>query len=126
MSLLHEKESYVLRGISFDIYNEFGPGHKESVYGNAFEQELIVKNISYLKEPQINLYHKNGKKIGSYRPDFIIWNKIIVELKSANFLLPVFEKQLRYYLKGSEYQLGFLVNFGSNEIQILRRINNNL
>jgi len=68
--------------------------------------------------------------------DFIVWNKIIIEFKSAtfllpvfekqlSFLLPVFEKQLRYYLKGSGYKLGFLVNFGSDKIQIIRRIRSN-
>ena len=126
MSLLYEKESYLLRGIWFNIYNELGPGHKESVYCNAFGQELIINKIPYLKEPQINLYYKNGEKIGNYRPDFIVWNKIIVEFKSVNFLIPVFEKQLRYYLKGSNYKLGFLVNFGSDKIQIIRKINGNL
>ncbi len=122
MELLYEKESYILRGIWFDIFNEFGPGHKESVYCNTFEQELIIKKIPYTREPQIHLYHKNGKVIGNYRPDFIAWDKIIIEFKSTAFLMPVFHKQILYYLKASDYKLGFLVNFGSDKIQIIRRI----
>jgi len=63
-----------------------------------------------------------GKEIGTYQPDFIIDNKIIIELKSALTMPKVFEKQLYYYLRGTSYKIGYLVNFGSDKLDIRRRI----
>ena len=62
------------------------------------------------------------EKVGYYKPDFIIDNKIIIELKSLDFMPQDLEKQLIYYLKGTNYKLGLLVNFGSNKLVIKRKI----
>jgi len=120
-SLLYEKESYILRGIWMKIYNELGPGHKESVYVKAFIQELKEGSIPHISEPVVNLYRK-GEKIGTFRPDLIIWNKIVVEFKAVDFLPKVSEKQLESYLVGSKFKLGFLVNFGGKWLVIKRKI----
>lgn len=62
-------------------------------------------------------------KMGVYRPDFVVDDKIILELKAVEFLPRNDEKQLSYYLNGSSYRLGFLINFGSrNRVDIRRRI----
>ena len=63
-----------------------------------------------------------GKKIGVYQPDFIIDDKIIVELKTIPRITSIEQKQLWNYLKGSEYVLGLLVNFGRTELEIERVI----
>ncbi|MFA6295975.1 MAG: GxxExxY protein [Patescibacteria group bacterium] len=119
--LLYEKESYVLRGIWMDIYNSLGPGHKEIVYGNAFEHTLRNNKIPFIREPIISLIY-DGKKVGTYRPDFITFNEIIVEFKSLNIIPQVFYKKIYQYLKSSQYKLAFIVNFGTTELQIIRRI----
>lgn len=120
-SLLYEQESYVLRGLWMHIYNSLGPGHKEIVYGNAFEQTLKSNRIPYIREPIISLIF-DGKKVGTYRPDFIVYGKIIVEFKSLNIIPQVFIKKLYQYLKSSQYKLAFIVNFGTTKLQIIRRI----
>lgn len=121
-SLLYERESYILRGIWMKVYNELGPGHKESVYVKVFVQELKKNNIYFEQEKSINIY-RQGEIVGNYRPDFIAYNKIIIEFKAIEFLPEVCYKQLKSYLVSSKYKLGFLVNFGGPKLQIIRQIN---
>lgn len=68
-----------------------------------------------------DVIYKN-EKAGIYRPDFIVSDTIIVELKVKPFLAREDERQFWYYLKGSNCKLGFLVNFGSKQLEIQRRI----
>ena len=60
--------------------------------------------------------------MGIYEPDFVIEDKIIVEIKSVLTMPKVFENQLYYYLKGTNYKVGYLVNFGNEHIDIRRRV----
>ena len=62
------------------------------------------------------------KKAGTYIPDFVIDDKIIVEIKVKPILIQENKKQFWYYLRGSYYRLGFLVNFGTKKLEIVRRI----
>ena len=119
--LLYEKESYKIRGCFFAVYNELGFGHKEVVYQRALEEEFIRQNMKSEREVGLPVSY-NGKKIAEYRPDFIISNKIIIEIKALEFMPKRLESQLVYYLKGTQVPLGFLVNFGSKPLQIIRKV----
>jgi len=120
--LIYEKESYRLRGMWFDIYNAIGPGHKESVYGNAFEQLLKKNFVPYNREPSFDL-NFGDENVGNYRPDFTAWNKIIIEFKSVDFIPKAFKEKVEQYLKVSGFRLAFIVNFGTSPITIIRRAN---
>ncbi len=63
-----------------------------------------------------------GENVGIYEPDFIIEDKVLVEIKAVPMLTKLFDTQLYYYLKGTKYEVGFLVNFGAEKLQIKRRI----
>ena len=119
--LLYPELSYRLQGCFFTVYNTLGFGHKEVVYERALEEELIKGNISYKKEQTLPIFY-NEKKIAEYRPDFVIDDKIIVEIKALEFLPGKLVIQLIYYLKGTKYKLGYLVNFGAERLQIIRRV----
>lgn len=120
--LLYPKLSYQIRGAVFTVYKTLGPYHKESVYANALAEELEKRKIPFTREKSINVIYEN-KKVGIYRPDFLVDDKVVIELKAAEFLPRNDEKQLSYYLGGTPYRLGFLVNFGSrNGVDIRRRI----
>ena len=119
--LLYEKESYILRGICFKIYNELGPGHKESVYVSALKQEFEENKVLYENEKVI-IVKRKGIKLGVYRLDFVLWDKIILEIKAQEFVPRVQIQTLQSYLSGSKYKLGFLVNFGSEHLVIIRKI----
>src|SRR3989344_5823420 len=120
-TLLYEDLSYKIRQCLFNVKKELGPGHKEIVYQKALEEEFKNAHIPFSKEKQIPILYHN-KKVGIYVPDFIIDEKIIVELKALSFLGSTEKKQIWNYLKGSEYKLAILVNFGPKELQIDRVI----
>ena len=119
--LLYEKLTYKIRGVIFKVYNELGFGHKENVYQKALEHALRKNNVKFDKEKALDVIY-DGTKVGTYRPDFVIDGKILLELKAVPFLAKAAETQLIYYLKGTNFKLGLLVNFGSKKLVIKRRI----
>ena len=119
--ILYKKLSYKITGCFFKVYNTLGPGHKEGIYHRALKIEFEKQKIKYSSKKRLKIEYE-GKEVGIYEPDFIIEDKIIVELKSVLQMPKVYEQQLYYYLKGSDYKLGYLVNFGSDKIDIKRRI----
>jgi len=120
--LLYEDITYKIRGAIFDIKRQLGLGHKEIIYQNALEEEFNKKGILFEREKPLDIMYGN-KKVGVYKPDFIIENKIILELKSLPFLGRNEKKQIWHYLRGLPYQLALLVNFGQkNDVQIERII----
>ncbi len=126
VDLLHKELSYKLQGIFMEVRKNFGPGHKEIVYQNAIAEELKAESISFEKEKSIKIYSpKTGKSVGNYRVDFLISNKIIVEVKAVDFIPKNFIDQIFSYLKNSKYELGFFVNFRSPKLYIKRIIYTN-
>ena len=122
----YKELSYELQGCFFEIRKEYGPGQKEIVYTNLLIECLQNKNISVEKEKSIKVYSsKTGKVVGSYKPDLIVDNKIVVEVKSSNFTTLKDEKQLYHYLRNSKYEVGYLVNFSTKKLYIKRIIYTN-
>ncbi|MFC1708987.1 GxxExxY protein [Candidatus Omnitrophota bacterium] len=118
---LYKDLSYKLVGCFYEAYNELGPAHKEQLYHEALKILFADNDIKYKDKPRIKIQFK-GKNIGIYEPDFIIEEKIIIEIKSLLNMPKVFEKQLYYYLRGTDYKVGYLVNFGNESIDIRRRV----
>jgi len=123
--LLHGELTYKLRGLFFDIRNTYGPGQKENIYSNLLVEALKENKIPFAKEKIINIYTPNKKVAGTYKPDFVVDNKIIVEIKSSSYTTRVDEKQLYYYLRNSNYEIGLLVNFSTPKLYIKRIIYTN-
>jgi GxxExxY protein len=84
----------------------------------ALTLELLARGLKVSEQKRINIYY-NDKKVGTYVPDKVVNEIIIIELKSKPFLTQGDIKQLWHYLKGSNYKLGFLVNFG-DKLEIKR------
>ncbi|MGA2915564.1 MAG: GxxExxY protein [Sedimentisphaerales bacterium] len=126
INLLYEDLSYQIRGCAIEIKKNYGLGHKEILYQRAFAEELGLRKIKYEREKPIKIYSpKTTKVIGSYQPDFIIENKIIVELKAIEQIPRKMIDQLYSYLRNSTYELGFLINFRSDGVNIKRIIYTN-
>ena len=119
--LLHAKLTYTIRGAIFDVYNQLGFGHKEQVYQKALALELTELNVPYKREGSLDVKYKETI-VGNYKPDFVIDNKIILEIKAVDFMPKSFESQLINYLKSTGFEIGLLVNFGSPKLQIKRLI----
>jgi len=80
--MLYEKLTYETRKALFNVHNGIGPGFKESVYHNALIEEFKINNIAYVSKKRLSITYK-GKKVGIYEPDFIVDEKVIIELKSV-------------------------------------------
>lgn len=93
-----------------DVLKQFKSMFKESVIDQALSIPLEEKGFSVDSQKQINIFF-HGKKVGTYVPDKIVNNIILIELKSKEFLTKSDQEQFWNYLQGSEYKLGFLVNF---------------
>ena len=119
LDFLYEEESYKIRGACFKVYNTLGGGIKEKIIERALIKEVTLSGVEVENQVRIDVFY-NKEKIGMYIPDLVIDKKIIIELKSKPFIGKEDEKQFWGYLKGSDYQLGFLVNFGPTKLIIKR------
>jgi GxxExxY protein len=119
--LLYKDLTYAIRNCIFSVKKELGLGHKEQIYQRALEEEFTKRKIRYNSQKQIPVFYQK-KQVGVYQPDFVIEDKIIIELKALPFVGMREKKQLWNYLKGSSYQLALLVNFGHEDVSIERVI----
>ncbi|GEM_PF-9562 len=117
--LLYKDITYKIRGAIFAVKKNIGFGHKEIIYQGALEEEFKKAGLHYEKEKSIDVVYE-GKKLGTYRPDFVVENKIILEIKALPFVGKNEEMQTWNYLKGSPYRLALLVNFGGKDVDIKR------
>lgn len=120
--LLYSNLTYRVRGALFAVYNELGYGHKESLYQKALVAEFESISLPYKREVPLKVTYK-GEQVGNYRPDFLIDDKVVLEIKAVEFIPKTFETQLVNYLKATDFELGMLVNFGSSKLYIKRLIN---
>lgn len=116
---LYEEESYNIRGACFDVWNKFKGAFKESIIDKALTFAFESKGLKVDSQKRIDIYFQD-KKVGTYIPDKIVNGCILVELKSKPFIAKQDVEQFWKYLKGSQYKLGFLVNFSPSELQIKR------
>ena len=113
--------------LCFKIHKQYGPGLFESVYEEIFYYEWNKTRIPFNRQHPIPLVHEEIKMEAGFRADFIIDNKVIIELKSIEALAPVHYKQVLTYLKLTNLKLGLLVNFNVDLIKDgIHRIVNNL
>lgn len=122
--LIYPKLSYKIVGLLFKVYNELGFGYREKYYQKAFESELEQNNLSFKREVLTPLSYQN-KSIGRYYLDFVVEDKIIVELKVANDFYKKHLKQVLDYLKFNNLKLGILANFTREGIKYKRIANSN-
>lgn len=119
---LFEEESYLLRGAIFEVYREMGCGFLEAVYQECLEKELHRQHIPFVSQPELELFYKQERLQQSYRPDFICYGKIIVEIKAVKEICDEHRAQVHNYLKAGRLQLGLLVNFGHYPMATIERI----
>ncbi len=120
-NLLYEDTTYKIRGACFKVWKEFGGAFKEKVVDRALAEELKSSGFKIDSQKSIDVLY-NGKKIASYTPDQIVNDLILIEVKCKPFLVKEDERQFWLYLKGSNYKVGLLINFGSKKLEIKRRV----
>ena len=118
-NLLFENLTYKIRGAAFAVKKQLGIGHKESVYQNALGVELLKQGLGFQREKQLPVFY-DQEKVGYYQPDFIVDDKVIIELKALPRISEQNQRQTWDYLRGTDYKLALLINFGSQELTIKR------
>ena len=104
-------------GASFEVYNALGPGLLESIYEEALCYELTQRGIKVERQKPVPLVYKGVVLKEDLRLDILVDDQIIIELKSAESIKPIFFKQLRTYLRLTHKQFGYLVNFGESDMK---------
>lgn len=110
--ILYKKESYDIQGAIFEVYRELGCCFLEAVYQESLGKEFTSRGIPYVNQPELTLQYKGKKLSVTNRPDFLCYDKIIVEIKATSELGQEHRAQLINYLKATGFRLGLLVNFG--------------
>ena len=120
MADLVEKElSYKIVGILYDVYNSLGGGYQEKYYQRAIAKGFKEDKLNFKEQLLIPLSYKD-ESIGRYFLDFLVGDKIVLEIKSASKFYARDIKQILSYLDSKEIELGILVNFNKGGIQIKR------
>jgi GxxExxY protein len=115
MELIYKDEAYAVIGACFEVYNELGCGFLEAVYQECLEMELTLRGIPFRPQAELGLTYKGRPLKQRYQPDFICYEKMILEIKSASGLDDAHRSQVHNYLKATGHRLGMLVNFGHHQ-----------
>ena len=110
--LIFKEESYKIIGACFEVYREKGCGFLEAVYQECLEIELRLQGVAFVPKPPLALEYKQCPLRAKYEPDFICYDKIILELKAVTELAEEHRAQVQNYLKATGFKLGLLVNVG--------------
>lgn len=120
--IVYPELSYQIMSALFKVHTELGSRYQEKYYQRAVALEFDNLKLKYQKELMVNLIYQNHP-IGKYFLDFLVENKIIVELKAVNQFTKHDIKQVLAYLKAKKLELGILINFKSPRLQYLRILN---
>ena len=114
--LRYEQETYNIIGAAMKVHSELGPGFTERVYQEALAIEFSDRGIPFDREKEIHATYKGIELEGTFVPDFICYDKIIVELKAVKELDDVHRSQAINYAKIAGFNLSLLINFGVSSL----------
>jgi GxxExxY protein len=110
-SIIYKLESFEIIGACFEVYREKGSGFVESVYQECLEMEFGDRKIPFKAQFELSLTYKERMLKSKFKPDFICYDKIVVELKAVTALTDEHRAQIQNYLRATGMKLGLLVNF---------------
>lgn len=119
-SLIYREEAYKIIGICMEVHHELGKGFNEAVYCDALEIEFIDYKINYSREKRYAISYKGNILPHQYKADFIIDDKIVLEIKAIESLNTAHLKQTLNYLAVSKLKLGLLINFAEDSLKYKR------
>ena len=119
-AIIYKEESYSIIGKCFEIHNNLGPGFLEIVYKDALEYEFRKANIPFEREKEYTVNYKGIVLPHKFYADFMVFNKIILEVKAVSGIADEFIAQAINYLKVSNNKLALIVNFGELKLNYKR------
>lgn len=120
--IIHKDLSYKIIGILFDVYNTLGYGYQEKYYEKAIDQYFCKNNIKFIRQAPFKI-KLDDKIIGRYYLDFLVENKIVLEIKKGNYFSKSNIDQVKGYLKATKMKLAILANFTPKGIKTFRVLN---
>ena len=122
--VIYKELSYIIMGVLFEVDNELGFGYREKIYENAIAETFNRKKIGYRRQASYQVLFK-GKEVGRHYLDFIVEDKVVLEIKRGNYMSPRSIKQVIGYLKVTNMKLAILASFTINGVKFHRLLNNN-
>ena len=116
VDILYKEESFNIVGAAMEAHRIIGCGFTEPIYQEALEEEFKLRGIPHQREKVLHVTYKGKILSKDFRPDFICYDKIIVELKAVEDLVDEHYSQVYNYLKATGLQLGLLINFGKKSL----------
>ncbi len=112
VELLYKDESYAIIGACFNVYKNMGSGFLEPVYQECLEIEFERQKIPFEPQKELALKYQDRTLKQKYKPDFVCYGKIVVEIKAVEKIIDDHRSQMLNYLNATGFKLGLLVNFG--------------
>jgi len=112
--------TYKVIGAAMEVHRNLGCGFTEKVYQDALEKELQIQKIPYEREVRMRVIYKNEELDSEYIPDFVCYDKIVVELKAVEELTDLHKAQTINYLHVSRMPVALLMNFGAESLEFQR------
>lgn len=119
MNTIHDKLTYQIIGCAMEVHNTLGSGFQEVIYQRCLAIELQKADISFQREVEQPIFYK-GNGVGMRRADFVVENRLVVELKATIELEDGHLAQAKNYLTAYDFDLGLLINFGGKSLEYKR------
>ena len=120
--IIHREESYRIMGACFEVYKTLGCGFLEAVYQECLELEFEERKVPFVAQVPLGLRYKGRPLRQKYQPDFVCYERVVLEIKAVSALTDEHRAQVHNYLRATEHRLGLLVNFGHHPLVEWERI----
>lgn len=119
---LHATLTHKIIGAAMRVHRVLGPGFTEAVYHAAMTAELTRQGIPFESQREFEVWYE-GTLAGTFRPDLVVDNKVIIEFKAVSELSSAHKAQTLSYLKASDLRVALLINFGEESLVVKRLVN---
>lgn len=113
-NLIYKEEVFDIVGAAIEVHKVLGNGFLEPVYQESLEIEFALRKVPFEAQKRLKLFYKNIELKKEYIPDFVCYEKIIVEIKAIERLTNIEFAQIINYLHTTKFKVGVLINFGSH------------
>ncbi|HYV97747.1 MAG TPA: GxxExxY protein [Gemmatimonadaceae bacterium] len=102
---------------AIEVHRALGPGLLESAYKECLALEFVARGILFKREQPLEIVYKSTHvPVAAYRLDFVVDNRVVIEIKAQERLIPLYQAQLLTYLRIGKYSRGLLLNFGATRL----------
>jgi len=119
MTYKYEELTHQIIGCAMEVHSILGNGFQEVIYQRSLAHEFYLSKVNFAREVEMPIHYK-GQNVGTRRADFLVEDKIIVELKALIGLEDVHLAQALNYLEAYNLEIGLLINFGAKSLQFKR------